>query len=91
MGLSLILATARVAPKPIERIEGDIRFSSDRFRWPISWSQNRLLERAAETPRGQRATSIHKPAETADNSLGLKPGDLVPHGQHRSRVLPGGC
>jgi hypothetical protein len=92
LSAALTWTPARLGARAARLWPGDVRRSSDRYNWPISWgTQDPLLKRAVD--HGSWATNVPRVVDLRDdgsNPLGLKPGDLAPPGSYRSRDLPGG-
>jgi hypothetical protein len=92
LGLSLTLATKRVAPRPLEWRLGDVRDSLARYSWPLSWKQSPLLERAAEVGLRERARRIVdlRPSEADFPYWRLREGQRAPRELQGAGELPGG-
>jgi hypothetical protein len=95
IGLGLTMSPLTVAATPIRWRSGDVRRSSDRFSWPVSWrSADELLGRALDHVGGQdlRTRTRHlvdrRPRD--DDYPGLREGQHVAPGQVRSGQLPNG-
>jgi hypothetical protein len=98
IGLSLTLRTKTLGANPVNWRAGDVRSSSDRYTWPLSWQSNApLLRRALDHLGGElrcrsaSATRIvdRRPDPDAPPTWGLKPGDPAPAHLIRS-TLPNG-
>jgi hypothetical protein len=88
IGLSITLASARVAPRPLGKMPGDVRDSLARYSWPLSWKQSPLLERAADVGLRERARQIvdlRPDPDVPPAWHGLREGDPAPAGLARNR------
>jgi hypothetical protein len=96
LSAALTWTPARVGDaRPAKLWPGDVRRSSDRRSWPISFArQDPLLGRAVDhgswaTETG-RVVDLRVDDDSLYGVLGLKPGDPAPGGSYRSTNLPGG-
>jgi hypothetical protein len=84
LGMSLTLETKRVGAAPVQWRAGDVRDPVARFRWPISWSQSRLLERSSQVGRRERAHRITDLRERDDDPpWRYREGEWIPLAERR--------